>query len=550
MLDDGSVAEHTVLWMGDSFFDEDDFFVDFSERFAGQNVATVGIGGATTHDITQMTGGLVHPYDLDALVLHIGTNNIYDLGESATTVVNNLKTFINEVHQLSPNTQIYWFSICYRTWNTEKNTVVDAVNDGMETYLNSISWGTFLDIAPQFSNGSVINESMFADGIHPKIGNYYRFTDLLKSAGLDCFGATFQRAQQADDYYFQLTGGSGNAVTTKSGNTYTLKLTNTDSSNKARAFLYNGGTSQFYSGDFTMEGTITRSSASGWRFAEMIMLEKSGNGWYSKDYRAGVLYANDSDITMWGYGTADATNTNYVWSGDSDNTINFKLVVANEKVLWTVNGVTKETKKAGSFFGFGAEGCNVTVTYTLTVGTQTDSESVDDFTSTQSDAFANTAAFGVSSGAIVSGKVDITSYASNAHLSFNLNYGDANNRFLIWDNDSDGAFGVGWASSGTYATPTEEPYSATGGTLTLEWKLVYHQAHVYFYVNGALKAVYQNLYYVGSSLTISTEGVACKFYDMTIVSAGVNPAGYVSQINSLATDLAKANGSSNGIVFV
>ena len=81
--------------------------------------------------------------------------------------------------------------------------------------------------------------------------------------------------------------------------------------------------------------------------------------------------------------------------------------------------------------------------------------------------------------------MDITAVnKSNAHLQFRFGSGC---RFLLWDSDSDGVFGVGYSYNGNVNDKTEgaKLIDANGGA-TLEWAIVVNEGVAYWYLNGEL----------------------------------------------------------------
>lgn len=174
--------EGGVLFMGDSFFDTY-FWSDFYTTYGRKNAYTMGISATTTTDWEYMVERLVFPVQPKAVVIHCGTNNIFDDHKSAAAATEDVKRLFNLVHANLPDAEIYYFGIEPRVGRD--NTVPKAVNANIIEFADANDWVTYID-SPSWcydTNGDVI-ESFFRDGVHPTVANYAKYVEALDDLGL------------------------------------------------------------------------------------------------------------------------------------------------------------------------------------------------------------------------------------------------------------------------------------------------------------------------------------------------------------------------------
>ena len=96
----------------------------------------------------------------------------------------------------------------------------------------------------------------------------------------------------------------------------------------------------------------------------------------------------------------------------------------------------------------------------------------------------------------------------------------------------------------TNNVPAEDVFALQSGSpLTLSWKLVVTDDDVYFYINGELRLVYAAQKGLASHpLTLGSEGVVCKFYDMNAITQVSDPDAYAAALAEMA-DVIDAYGS-------
>ncbi len=578
----GAIAEHSVIWMGDSFFD-DYFFKDFYTRFSGHNIVTVGVNSATTYELREWAGTLVHPYSPDALVLHIGTNDLWDCKDSAATVSANVISLISNLHAVDPEMKIYWFSIELRSGaiggksQADTVTAVKSVNSAVKAYLDGTTWGTYLDSYSMMTNTgtnpeTIISANFLSDGVHPTLAAYDKYVKLLKDNGLDCNSRTYMD-EATKGLHLVHHNGYGTADFNQSTGAYSVSYNGVKVNDIDRAETWFAMDGVRLHEGFIASGTATFThigSSAEWNWGG-IFVGDGTNAWLQASNALPIanITFSDNKNEMWGYFDKDTSKS---LTAQTDKTINFTVTFYQGATLFEIDGTKVYYAKNGNGnaaqFGIYASGMtvagNVSIDFTTTnakTAMQTYVDSIVHTTPIDDKSYADTVKradndwikTNMSANAIISGKIDITDKQTNAHIGFE--FADYDDRFLIWDNNNDGTFGLGWAFPNhlneTHA-PTEDLYKFTAGqTLTLNWKVVLYNDNIYFYLSEGsnaleLKAIYKN-HDINSNLSIYSEETGCKFYDMEVLSKANDETGFNNAISALSADMAKANSLTTGI---
>ncbi len=169
---DGTDAVTTVF-IGDSFFDVRYFWTDFYATYWGKDALCFGISSATSYDWEVYLDGWFGRIQPRNVVMHIGTNNIYDDFESEEEAVLSLQRMFVLMHGRMPATKVYYFGISQRNYDAEKIALVARVNEQMKSWCEERDWITYMDTP------SKLTADMLRDGIHPKLEYYSVFTDEL-----------------------------------------------------------------------------------------------------------------------------------------------------------------------------------------------------------------------------------------------------------------------------------------------------------------------------------------------------------------------------------
>ena len=184
-----------VLFAGDSFMDERWFFVDFysSSRFGVKNAYTVGISSSRASAWKYLMQNY-YSYQPKAIVLHIGTNDLFDGGLSASAVLDNLYTLLSMSNENMPDTHIYWWTIEQRIGQESYNAIIKQINSAMVEYAEDKEWLDVIDTYSALSdeNGKPIsslygnNGSSGNDTVHPACpAGYDKLVNLTYKAGLE-----------------------------------------------------------------------------------------------------------------------------------------------------------------------------------------------------------------------------------------------------------------------------------------------------------------------------------------------------------------------------
>ncbi len=166
----------TTIFIGDSFFDSA-FWPDFHTNYAGKSVLRIGISATTSYDWEQFAEGWLCDFIPKNMVMHIGSNNIYDDGDDAATTVSALQRMFTVMHDYFPDTGLYWFSITQRD-TQEKRDIVEAVNTAMQAWCEERSYITYMhtvdDLTPE----------LLVDTVHPTAAGYEVFVKALQETDI------------------------------------------------------------------------------------------------------------------------------------------------------------------------------------------------------------------------------------------------------------------------------------------------------------------------------------------------------------------------------
>ncbi len=174
-------SDKTTVFIGDSFFDERYFWTDFyTNHYAGKDVFIAGIGGTQTANWTDAfnnalfdTFGETGPKNI---VINLGTNDL-GAGRTVSDTVEGLKAVFGMIHETYPSTNIYYFGIAARTHSGADalNQSISETNQAVKTWCDA-NYVTFIE-APISQN------DMMADGLHPLLTSYGKYTKALANAG-------------------------------------------------------------------------------------------------------------------------------------------------------------------------------------------------------------------------------------------------------------------------------------------------------------------------------------------------------------------------------
>ena len=535
---------HTTLFIGDSFFDERWFWTDFNRTYAGKDALIAGVSSSTTYDWEHFTQTFLKNVSPKQIAMHMGTNNVYDDKKSATETVSSLQRMFYLMHDAMPQTHIYWFNISQRSYDDAKIGIVATVNSAMKKWAANREWITLIDTS------SKLTTDMLRDNVHPKLEYYSVFVNALKDAGV-----VIEDAPVKEGVGF--TAGTYN----KDAKTFNLK-TNA----RTRAYLMDGASE--YSGNFVVSGTAKTSANGNNPWTEFIINKAPADDWFSAANAlpvSNITFASNGNSAIWGYKAAGGRDT---LATVDITSYTFTVIAYNGSVLFKVNDSVKvytDTDIKDTYFGFGTENAelgitNLSVTISDDVAIRakydqlapTPSASIDDIERDKGQGVndqpvnINYKNHDLRKNYVLSGKVDVTDCANNAHLV--IGWDTFSDRLLLWDNQSDGNFKMGYAYNGAHKNdaPSNAIYTKEAGkTLTLEWKLVVTNSDAYFYVNGDLRLIWKGI--PDKALLITSEHATCKFYDMTAKTLADDKAEYEKIISDMKSTIDAYKNNAAGV---
>lgn len=182
-----------TLFIGDSFFDEYQFFTNFYNLYKGQNAYCHGISSSRIEDWFVFSKRLVYPVNPSNIVLHLGTNDMFSGKEDPFDMFEELKTLFDEYLTRLPDVNIYWFAIEPRTYGINGGTFdryshdnIVVMNRLMKEYCEEQQQIHYVDVSDKcYLTGINVNSAFFSDGVHPKVENYILYCEALIEAGMN-----------------------------------------------------------------------------------------------------------------------------------------------------------------------------------------------------------------------------------------------------------------------------------------------------------------------------------------------------------------------------
>ncbi len=175
---DEEAGNTTTLFIGDSFFDVRNFWTNFYATYAGKDALCFGISSTTSYDWEIYLDSWLGKLDPKNIVMHIGTNNVYDDNDSADEAILSLQRMFTLMHSKMPDTKVYYFGISQRNYDTGRINIVNIINTEMKLWCEERSWITYLNTPEKLTT------DMLRDGIHPLLEYYSIFVDELNASGI------------------------------------------------------------------------------------------------------------------------------------------------------------------------------------------------------------------------------------------------------------------------------------------------------------------------------------------------------------------------------
>lgn len=172
------ITADTTLFIGDSFMD--DYFIgDYMDDYGkDKEVLHAGMSSTTSYHWEAAYSQIIGETAPKNIVLHIGTNNFYDIQDSVEETEQSLIRLFTFIHNSYPESNIYWFNITQRQ-DTKYSQQVSQTNSDIAAWCEKYDWITCVDTC------SKVTTSMLRDGVHPTTESYQVFTDALAAAGCE-----------------------------------------------------------------------------------------------------------------------------------------------------------------------------------------------------------------------------------------------------------------------------------------------------------------------------------------------------------------------------
>ena len=192
------VKPGTTLFAGDSFFDYRYFWTNFYGDIEGNTYIT-GIGATNIDGWLCYAERLIYDLKPANVVLHIGSNDFWDLHRNNNQVFSQFKKFMEDIHKNLPEAHIYYFGVENRTYSMpqygnwdDPNALAESIeqlaayNGKVKNWCAERDYISYLDSPSYFTNedGSCKSE-MFKDGVHPNNEEYEFYVKALIEAGLN-----------------------------------------------------------------------------------------------------------------------------------------------------------------------------------------------------------------------------------------------------------------------------------------------------------------------------------------------------------------------------
>ena len=510
-----------VLFVGDSFFNNDSYWSTFYQDYWNKQAYCVGISSTTTEDWMILSDKLVYPYAPTDIVMHIGTNDIFDDKCSGEEAAAKVIALFEAYREHMPNVNIYWFNIEPRIGASFAQPKI--ANEIVSEYAADKDWLVVIDSASWcfLDNGSV-DPSFFKanDTVHPAPASYALYRNALVEAGLVIPAKEGVVGNSIPDIIRDKT--EAVATSTKiiyRGQTITKNYLVTGKINITE-YLANAHV------NFAFRGQSTQ------RF---LLWDRNENGGYNGSLTVGWTIAGEN-------AASDPNRDIFKMPGE----LTFKILFTDKNVYLYVNdkleAVFYNETAPGPLY-IGTEGLTATFTdlevYTLSADASVYYAAVAEVASYEANTDATVRVETVSSipaielrkdlalaeqGSIIAyrgsnlvnqyvitGSLKVDATDSNPHLHIDVYNGD--HRFLLWDQDNEGKFTIGWTYVSGGATKDEtKKYDYTNG---VDFKVLVTEKNAYLYVNGNLEVIFYNVPTI-SRLNIIGEDITGTVYNLNV----------------------------------
>ena len=146
-------------------------------------VINMGIDGSKVVQWSRWYKRLVVPYRPRAVVVYIGTNDIYYRGISGPGHARAMAALLDAMHELLPETMFFYVSIVHTPLHYESIKEEKISNREMELFCQTHAYATYIDLASRMlqKNGSP-DPKLYTDGRHPNKEGYAIWNKVVAAA--------------------------------------------------------------------------------------------------------------------------------------------------------------------------------------------------------------------------------------------------------------------------------------------------------------------------------------------------------------------------------
>lgn len=153
-----------------------------NKDFSPLPIINRGFGGAQTADVLEYMDRIVLPYKPKNIVFYCGGNDVAK-GKSPQVAVTNLKTFIERVHKVLPETKIFVLSLKPTPKREEQWPKLQLANKARADYISKTKNVFYVDVAKSMFDieGNLKKNIYVSDNLHMNKTGYYDWVKILKS---------------------------------------------------------------------------------------------------------------------------------------------------------------------------------------------------------------------------------------------------------------------------------------------------------------------------------------------------------------------------------
>jgi lysophospholipase L1-like esterase len=181
-LDKNQAPDNAVLFVGSSSIR---LWHSLAEDMAPIQVIQRGFGGSRTNDLVFYADRIVTPYDVKAIVIFIGTNDI-NVSDQPMEAVKNIEagmaSLMATIRETHPDTDVFYIAITPTFLSWEKWDAVQVANATVAALMAADPQAHFIETSDLFleENGQPNKKLYQFDGLHLSEEGYERWTSRIK----------------------------------------------------------------------------------------------------------------------------------------------------------------------------------------------------------------------------------------------------------------------------------------------------------------------------------------------------------------------------------